>query len=478
MMFNSFRFLFVFLPVVTVGYAAFQRYAGPRVAQAFLLLSSLVFYAVAKPVYVFLLLGSILFNWAVAVGIGIEDVDAMPLQLAKRKRMLQLGLVGNILFLGSFKYFNFFLLHLPAYHGIRFTLPDWSFPLGISFFTLTQIMYLVDTYQGLNAPNSLFDHATLVSMFPYVTSGPLVRSRAIVPQLTKRSDTNDRLEVACRGLLIFALGLAKKVIIADSFARIADAGFGSTGSLSMLEAWVFSLSYTFQIYFDFSGYSDMAVGAAWMLGIDIPINFNAPYRSKSISEFWQRWHISLSNFITNYMFTPILRAMGKATLKTSVFAVLVAMAIAGLWHGPAWTFILFGTLHGIALACNQVWKKKRLKMPDWLGWLLTFVFVNAAFTFFRSPNVPAALHLLRATLPHAALFGTSALKGVVPLTPLLIVRPIAFGVVLAFFFKTSYDVARSFARNYLSALGTALLLGACILYMNSTAAKEFVYFAF
>jgi alginate O-acetyltransferase complex protein AlgI len=477
MAFNSFAFLLIFLPFVTIGFAALRRYAGQRVAQCFLLLSSLFFYAYAKPSYVLLLIGSIIFNWAVAVWMGADN-NSSPVKLATRKLKLQTGIIVNVLFLACFKYINFFLLHLPTFHGVRFTLPDWSFPLGVSFFTLTQIMYLVDTYQGLNSPNSIFDHATLVSLFPYVSSGPLVQSRAIISQFRTFSTSEDRLEMACRGLLIFVLGLAKKVILADSFAHIADAGFGSGRHFSMAEAWIFSLSYTFQIYFDFSGYSDMAVGAAWMLGITIPKNFNAPYISKSISEFWQRWHISLSNFITNYLFTPILRSMGKATLKTSVVAVMLAMAIAGLWHGPAWTFVIFGVLHGVALAGNQVWKKKKMKMPDWLGWLLTFAFVNVAFIFFRSPNIPLALHLVGALLPHPGMLDMSALKGVIPFTPVLIVRPIVIGIVLAFFFKTSQDIVKDFTLNYRSVFATATLLALCMFYMNSTVAKEFVYFAF
>ena len=204
----------------------------------------------------------------------------------------------------------------------------------------------------------------------------------------------------------------------------------------------------------------------------------AVHLSKSINEFWQRWHISLSHFITNYLFTPILRAMGKATLQTSVIAVLLAMAIAGLWHGPAWTFIIFGVLHGVALAANQIWKKKKLKMPDWLGWVVTFVFVNITLVFFRSPSVPLALHLLHSMLPHVGLLGTSALKGVLPITPVLIVRPVAIGIVLAFFFRTSQDIAKHSTLNYRSMVVTALLFGLSIFYMNSTVAKEFVYFAF
>jgi len=293
MLFNSFPFLLLFLPVVALGNLALRRFANARVAQGWLLLASLGFYAFPRPAHLPLLVGSIVFNWAIA--------RAMVAQAApgSRKAFLWIGLGANLALLSSFKYVTFFLGHF-------ITVPNWDFPLGISFFTLTQVMYLVDCYQELNRPLSLFDHASVVSFFPYVSSGPIVRAQEIAVQFEA-----PKLELAGRGLYLFSLGLAKKVVFADTFSAIASAGFSAVGHLSTFEAWAFSLAYTFQIYFDFSGYSDMAVGAAWMLGFDIPQNFKAPYVSQSISEFWQRWHISLSNFITNYLYTPILRSFRK-----------------------------------------------------------------------------------------------------------------------------------------------------------------------
>jgi D-alanyl-lipoteichoic acid acyltransferase DltB (MBOAT superfamily) len=394
MLFNSFAYILLFLPVVALGHAALQKYFGRIWAQALLLAASLLFYRYAtKPSYVILLVASILFNWQIARLISSR-------QGWQRKALLVMGLVVNIGLLCSFKYFNLFFSTLVDFGGPKIKLPDWAFPLGISFYTLTQIMYLVDTYQELNPPNSLFDHATFVSLFPYISSGPLVRARSIIKQLHQYTFAESRVDLACRGLYIFTIGLAKKVLLAESFAKIADAGFAGPRAYTTVEAWAFSLAYTFQIYFDFSGYSDMAVGSAWMLGIDIPQNFNAPLKSKSISEFWQRWHISLSNFITNYLYTPILRAQGKATLQTSAIAIFIAMGIAGIWHGPAWTFLVFGLMHGTALAINQVWKKNKKKMPDWLGWLITLIFVNAAFIVFRSPNLDFAENMITSLWPQ------------------------------------------------------------------------------
>ena len=470
MLFHSFLYIFAFLPTVVLGHAVLAERVGRRAAQMWLLACSLFFYWYAQPAWLPLLCGSILLNWGAARALG-------AVQEKRRKAVLVAALTANILILCRFKYVNFLFGMLPV--ALRPALPEWTLPLGISFFTLTQVMYLVDTYQGLNAPNSLFDHATMVSLFPYVIMGPLVRSRVIVAQFQQYTLKMSRTVAASHGVFLFAIGLFKKTVFADSLARIADAGYQTPGSLSTVEAWVTTLAYSLQIYFDFSGYSDMAVGAALMLGIEIPQNFNAPYRSKSISEFWQRWHISLSNFITNYLYTPMLRSMGFASLKTSALATLLAMGIAGLWHGPAWTYIIFGLLHGVGLAVNQIWKKKKLaKVPDWLGWALTFVFVNLTFVFFRSPDVRTALGVLGHLLPQGRWYDFTALTPVLSVTPLMLFRPAVIGAVVAVWFRSSAELDKGLQLRPVTALATAALLVAAFYSMNSAPAKQFVYFAF
>jgi len=466
---NSFLFLLLFLPAVLIVQVLLQKYGGRQWPEVWLLAASLSFYGFEGFAQLPFLIGSIVCNWWIArmMVSGAGEI--------RRKWILQIGLTVNIAFLCVIKYANFVLGSVAALHGPQITLPHWGPPLGISFFTLTQIMYLVDTYQGLNQPNSLLDHATLVSLFPYITAGPLVRSRKIVPQFTKFQFEESRSERGCRGLYLFSIGLAKKVVIADSFARIVDAGFASMKYSSTLEAWVYTLSFTFQIYFDFSGYSDMAQGAAWMLGIDIPQNFDAPYRSRSITDFWGRWHISLSNFITDYLYTPILRSLGRATLATSAIAILIAMGIVGLWHGPAWTFVIFGLLHGLGLATNQVWKKRKLKMTGWLAWTLTFAFVNIAFCFFRSPSIPIALDLLKAMVPQRDLFGVDAIRGIFSWAD---APRMAIGVVAAFAFQTSSEMAASFRPTRMAAGVTFALIVISWFFMGSSPAKQFIYRGF
>lgn len=436
------------------------------------MLASLFFYGSARLSNLPLLLGSILFNWT------IGRLLASPRAEKSRFHILWVGIGANVLFLFSFKYVNVLLSGFAALHAPRFVLPDLELPLGLSFFTLGQVMYLVDTYQAPETVNSLFDHATFASFFPYVTSGPISRSMEVVPQFKRFDKEMPRLELACRGVFLFALGLVKKVVLADSFAHVADAGFRRFTSYSTLEAWVFCLSYAFEIYFDFSGYSDMALASAWMLGIELPINFNAPFRAKSMSEYWQRWHMSLSAFITHYLYTPILRSAGRVTMGKSAAATILAMTIAGLWHGPSSTYLVWGVLNGAALAVNQVWKRKKKRLPAGLSWAITFGFVNVTFVFFRSPDLAFALHFLRQMLPQGNLFGMSALVGVIPLVPNILLRPIVAGTILAFVGKTSTELALSNVFTPARAFATAALLALSVLYMNTAAAKTFLYFAF
>jgi len=485
MLFHSFVYLLLFLPVIVgVHWLLMKRSKWPW-PQVWLLLASLFFYTRAGSANLPLLLGSILFNWAIARQMmGQTDVS-------RRKLYLWAGLTANIIVLFLFKYVQLFLNTIAYFHGPRLSFPDWGFPLGVSFFTLTQIMYLVDAYprapaspaarkifRGLTVPNSLFDHATFVAFFPYVTSGPLARVRKVVPQLGEYLMPEPPLQLVCRGLFLFSMGLAKKVVLGDSFASIADAGFAAVSDYSMLEAWIFCFASLFHLYFDFSGYSDMALGAAWMLGIDIPQNFNAPLRSRSIFEFWQRWHISLSNFITEYLFTPLLRTMGRPTLAKSAIATILAMTIAALWHGPAWTFVAWGLAHGLALASHQVWKRRKLEMPDWLGWLVTIIFLSSTIVFLRATSLDSAGHMLSRLWPHGDMFGRSALRGLIPDSPTALFRPVVVGVVVAFFFKSSMEYAQDFRPSFQTALASTVLLVVSLIFMNSAPARQFIYSAF
>ncbi len=473
MLFNSFPYMLLFLPAVVLLCILMRKLAGPKAAQFLVLVASVFFYAWWKPANLPYLAASILANWVIARWMSGA---AQPL----RKRILITGLILNIGYLCVFKYVNFLLASFSVFGLAKLRIPDLDFPLGISFFTLTQIMYQVDCYEGLLPALGLFDHATFVSFFPYVISGPIARAKRMAHQFPQfGGEPGSRSASIARGLYLFTLGLFKKVVFADAFASIATAGFSATTHLSALEAWVFSIAYTLQIYFDFSGYSDMAIGSALMLGIEVPRNFDAPLRSKSIIEFWQRWHITLSQFITTYLYTPIVKSFRKATLFKASIATMVAMAIAGLWHGPSWNYVLFGVMHGAGLVSNQYWRKKKMpKLPAFASWLLTFVLVDVAFIFFRSRTIGAGGHMALSLVNLSHAFGTVTLSSVRGSFSGRFGVAIAIGIVLAFYGKASDLLAKEFEPKLWNSFAVAAMILACWLSMTFNTTQEFVYFKF
>jgi D-alanyl-lipoteichoic acid acyltransferase DltB (MBOAT superfamily) len=475
--FSSFAYILLFLPIVVVISRLARRLRVPKAPQICILLASAIFYAWTKPANLGYLAGSIVANWLVARQI---DRAAQP----QRKHLFQFGLVLNIGFLCIFKYLNFFIGLFPWFVSRHIQAPDLAFPLGISFFTLAQIMYLVDCYEELIPPSTLFDHATFVSFFPYVISGPISRAKRILHQFPAlNGPTGPGAEQLARATFLFSIGLAKKVILADVFSNVADFGFNNINGLSGIESWSIVMSYTLQLYFDFSGYSDMAIASALFLGIEIPRNFDSPLRSRSIIEFWQRWHITLSSFITTYLYTPILRCFDRATLGTAAVATMLAMTIAGLWHGPSWTFVIFGAIHGAALVINQYWRKKKLpRFPKLISWCLTMAVICTAFVFFRSPDIPTAISLLGHMFGGANVFGYSNFKimngeGHRLMVAIYLLAEIT-GVFIVFFSRSSDRLQHEFTPNWKNAAATAALLLLSMLYLNSNVARPFVYFAF
>ena len=473
MLFNSFLFLLL-LPPAAIVYALLRRRASRVTSQSWLLLLSLGFYAYGAARQMPLLAGSILFNWAISQRLKPQAVPDRT-----RRYLLILGLAVNILFLSLFKYINFFFAQIQPGFRAHFALPNWVLPLGISFITLNQVMYLVDTFEGLNPPNSLLDHATFVSFFPYVIAGPLVRARLMVKQF--HEGTPATAQAVAEGLAFFILGLFKKVVFADSLVHLADTAFNNPTHTGALESWISVVAYSLQLYFDFSGYSDMAVGVARMFGYTLPFNFNAPYAAKSITEFWQRWHISLSSFITTYLYTPILRRFGRpATVKKAAVASVAAMTISGLWHGAGWTFVLWGLGHGIALALNQYWRKTlKRKMSDGLGWVLTFTFVVLIEVFFRAKDVTTALAVFRQLVPThglAAAMHLSELK--FGLEGLSYIIPSLLSLPIALLGPSSQEVVERLQFRHRTAFAFAGLGFVAVVFVNSIAAKTFVYFGF
>ncbi len=393
MLFNSYEFIFLFLPISLIVYFLLNKKRLTVGANTWLLFVSLFFYSWWNVKYLPLILGSILFNYA--IGTLLVESEEQKKRVVSKKAILAFGLTANILFLGYFKYMDFFINNVNGLFSTNLPLLHIVLPLGISFFTITQIAFLVDSYEGLVKEKNLLSYALFVSFFPHLLAGPILHHKDMMPQFDALRSKVLNYRNLSLGFFLFFIGLFKKIILADQFSVWAKAGFDTSTSLNLLEAWMTSFVYTFQLYFDFSGYSDMAIGAGLMFNIRLPINFNSPYKAVNIIDFWKRWHISLSNFITTYLYTPIVRTFSRITFTRSMAAILIAMFISGLWHGAGWTFILWGSLHGAALVVNHYWRKLKIRMPTVLAWFITFNFVNMAFVLFRAKEWKDAMKVFR-----------------------------------------------------------------------------------
>ncbi|MDF1876057.1 MBOAT family protein, partial [Sulfurimonas sp. SAG-AH-194-I05] len=382
MLFNSYEFIFAFLPIAFFVYFYLNHKRLTTASKAWLVFTSLFFYSWWNVMYLPLILMSILFNYTIT-NIMIE-YDESKKKYFSKKSLLQIGLLFNIGLLVYFKYMDFFISNTNSVFDSDIELLHLALPLAISFFTLQQIAFLIDSYEGLVKEKNFLDYTIFVTFFPQLIAGPIVHHKEMMPQFSSVKNKVKNYKNIAMGLFIFSIGLFKKVVIADTFAVWATQGFDVSTTLNLFEAWVTSLSYTFQLYFDFSGYTDMAIGAALLFNIKLPINFNSPYKATGMIDFWQRWHITLSNFITIYIYTPLVRSFDKLTFHKAMFATVVTFSIAGLWHGASWLFIVFGGLHGLGLITNHYWKKRKIKMNQFLAWFITFNFVNITMIFFRA----------------------------------------------------------------------------------------------
>jgi alginate O-acetyltransferase complex protein AlgI len=400
MVFHSTTFLFLFLPALLLAYHLAGRYG--RQAELFVLLTgSLVFYAWWSIPFLAILLFSAVLNFSFAGFIRTQR------QSPRGKLILTLAIALNLALLGYFKYVNFFIETINAFTGNPIALHPLLLPIGISFYTFQQIIYLVDTYNEDDEPVSFFQYLLFVVFFGYVTSGPITRQKEIVPQFKQPGvplDT-ERLLVA---VSLFAFGLFKKIVIADNIAPWSNTVFDAAhagAAIGMLDAWFGATIFLFQLYFDFSGYCDMALALGYLFGIALPINFNSPLQARNAIEFWQRWHITLTRAITNYLYMPIaIRVMRAAQryqlnkwshfLVAVAFPLIVTFLIAGLWHGAGWTFVVFGLIWGVALTIAHAWRAAGMRpLPHVLAWGLTMGVAVLSMVCFRAPSFTAAVHL-------------------------------------------------------------------------------------
>lgn len=389
MLFNSFDYILFFVPIVLFLYFLFNKFHLIVIGKSWLILASLFFYGYITPKYIPLLLFSIFFNFAVSSALNSKNK-------ANKKVLLIFGILINILLISYFKYMDFFIANINAVFNSHIQLLHIVLPLGISFFTFQQIAYLCDSYEGKTKEYDFLSYSLFVLFFPQLVAGPIVHHEEMVPQFEKLKNKFLNWKNLSEGLLVFTVGLFKKVIIADTLAKWAALGFDGGANLSFLEAWITIFSYTFQIYYDFSGYTDMALGVAQMFNIKLPQNFNNPYRSIDIQDFWRRWHMTLSRFLKDYVYIP-LGGNRKGTLRTYL-NLFVVFLICGIWHGASWLFVLWGIVHGIAIVINRLWKKLNVNLPYWFAWSLNFLFVSLAWVLFRSDSLTTASGIYKSAI--------------------------------------------------------------------------------
>jgi len=506
MLFNSPEFLFCYLPIVLLGYAILGKF-GRAAVVSWLAFSSLAFYAYWRLEFVWLLVGSITVNYACS-----RVIWHFRGRSKSKLTVLTLAITANLATLAFFKYL-FPLIHfIDDTLGLQAQLANVILPLGISFFTFTQIAYLVDLSQDTADPQDLISYVLFVTFFPHLIAGPILHHREIMPQFAKGRDFQLRWRDIALGLSWFTLGLCKKVLLADRFAPYADSAFAHTAHLTMTGAWIGVLNYALQLYFDFSGYSDMAIGLARMFSIEFPFNFDSPYKATSIIDFWSRWHMTLTRYLTLYLYNPFAMwanrrraARGKPNSRKALrtaggfgslvaFPTITTMFLAGIWHGAGLQFIVFGVLHGIYLTVNHAWRifrregsiLSRVIARPGVCVGLTFLAVLIAQVFFRSASTRNALDVVAALIGQHDI-GFAELRNQPPRAFLFVLAlPVIWG------FPNTQEILRQVSTvrpsifgsgrlvlwrpNWFWASSLGSLLVAVLWYMTDT--SSFLYFQF
>jgi len=496
LLFNSYEFIFAFLPITFYIYFYLNSRRFTEASKFFLVFSSLLFYSWWNISYLPIILLSMLFNYTIGKYLNKREKKFYTIS---NKHLLTFGIVSNITLLGYFKYTDFLIDNLN-YWVLTEQMPNLNLalPLAISFFTFQQISYLVDSYRQETKEYNFLNYSLFVTFFPQLIAGPIVHHKEMMPQFSKKKNKVKNYKNIMIGLFIFSIGLFKKVVIADTFSVWATVGFDSATTLNLFEAWITSLSYTFQLYFDFSGYTDMAIGLALLFNIKLPINFNSPYKALDIQDFWRRWHITLSRFLKEYIYIPLGgNREGEFKTYTNLIATFI---IGGIWHGAGWTFIFWGFLHGLALVIHRGWSKIGFKLWSLVAWFITFNFLNISWIFFRAKEWNDAIKILSSmfslnniVLPEKLESKLSFLNsyditfggwlvnigGSASTVIILILTSI-----LTFIFQNSIQIVKynNFNSNYslttIQAVYFGFLFTLSILYIYASNHTEFIYFNF
>ena len=468
MLFNSFIFIFLFLPFVFLLYYLLNQYKLYKIAIVLLVFSSLFFYAWWKPEYLPIIIISLFFNYIIGFYLSKKKICQ-----SLKKYILIFGIMSNVSLLIYFKYTDFLLFNFNFLFGTHFSLPHLTLPLAISFFTFQQIAYLVDSYRGQTKEYDFLNYSLFVTFFPQLIAGPIVHHKEMMPQFQNINNTTLQFSNIILGIFIFTMGLFKKVMIADTFSKWATQGFDVAEKLNFFEAWCTSLSYTFQLYYDFSGYTDMAIGTALLFNIRLPFNFNSPYKAVNIQDFWRRWHITLSRFLRDYIYIPL---GGNRDTEIKVYRnIIITFLIGGIWHGAGWTFLIWGLLHGIALVIHRIWSSFHIKLHTIFAWFITFMFINFTWIFFRAKSWNDAQKVLdgMTSIPFTLSIHVNSLHGIGGNFSTYLWLGIVF-VTTVFFNNTN-----TISIKHLSSRNTVIIAFLFILSVyHLTDVSEFLYFNF
>jgi alginate O-acetyltransferase complex protein AlgI len=381
MVFDSHEFILVFLPIVLIIYNyAKYKIKNINFSKFVLIISSFIFFSYWNIYFLYLIIFSIFFNFCFIKIIIITNNKL-------KKFILIIGVFSNVLYLGVFKYLDFFINLSNYFFNLNFLAFNLIFPLAISFYTLQQIAMLFDVYEERIKKTNMLDYFLFVSFFPQLIAGPIVHYHETIPQFKLNDHKTLNLNYINIGIIIFAIGLFKKVILANNLGLYVDSAYSQTSTLNFVEAWSASFAFTFQLYFDFSGYTDMALGLGYMFNVKLPINFNSPFKSLNLINFWQNWHITLTRFINTYIYLALIKKWRIYNFNLLMICSIVIFAIIGFWHGPSIMFLLFGLFHGFGIVINHYFKKTKVQLNKFISFFLTFNFVNISFILFRSDNI-------------------------------------------------------------------------------------------
>ncbi|SER70808.1 D-alanyl-lipoteichoic acid acyltransferase DltB, MBOAT superfamily [Gracilibacillus ureilyticus] len=476
MIFSTYLFILVFLPITFLGYRLLSHFLYTELSKVWLILASLFFYWHGSGSFVLAFIASVIFNYL--IGISIIRASGPHAQL-KKKLLLTVGLTENIVLLGYYKYANFVIENVNFLMDRSYNLMDILLPLGISFFTFQLIAFLVDCYKGQTEEYSFINYLVFITFFPQLIVGPIVHHKEVVPQLEDEKRTFFNKYNMMLGIFLFSMGAAKKVVLADPLTAYGSAYFADVASYDVLASWLATFSYTLSYYFDLSGYADMAIGLGLFFNIKLPQNFKSPYKARNFRDYWQRWHITLSRFLSTYIFRSVYKK-GKGSFNF-YFAVMVTFFVSGFWHGAGWSFVLWGIINGVFVCMSHFMRRREWQLPFIVAWILTFAGVVGTRILFVATDTAQAVTVMKkmfdfqqfASLSMTEIgyeIYTFTMYNAVTIVILLVAMAIAF------FGKSSNEMKEEFKPSVKNAVIAALLLGLALAQM--TAVSDFLYFQF